>query len=197
MVCPVYFTFTPRAGSSETLVLHGSPETCMALLSSMKAVVLPCMSRQRKREKYASAYGKRTHSEGREFNYFPPPDNLLLTLTFTLSPARYLNRRHSKMFQFVGKQNNWGQTLMNAVDICWHAATTSVTKLWLSSLVLEGRRQNVSSKHGNIQNKRASMKPDFVLLLSVKVVDVGMMADWIFPVISRVVTTPPAAKNTS
>lgn len=35
----------------------------MALLSSMTAAVQPCVSRQRKREKYASMFGKRTHSE--------------------------------------------------------------------------------------------------------------------------------------
>lgn len=35
--------------------LHSSPETCMALLSSMLAAVQPCVSRQRKREKYPPA----------------------------------------------------------------------------------------------------------------------------------------------
>lgn len=79
----VFFTFG--------LVFHGSPETCMALLSSTEAVVLPCMSRQRKREKYMPA---RTVKElilsGGSLITFFLPDNLQLIVTFTFSRQNFV-----------------------------------------------------------------------------------------------------------
>lgn len=86
------------------LVFHGSPETCMALLSSTEAAVLPCMSRQRKREKYTPAHTVKELilREGSLITFFLP-DNLPLTGTFTLSGQKFWIDDAEYMFHFAGK----------------------------------------------------------------------------------------------
>lgn len=130
-------------------------------------------------------YCKRTHSEGREFNYFSLPDNLLLTLTFTLSCQKLKQNTYSKYFILSENKTIAGtfwlmrQTFVDMPQQHWSPNVTKLT-------CLDWETANVSSKHGGLKwhEIKSLVETWHFALWPIKALDVTILADWTFPMFS-------------